>query len=406
MLQKYAQLIVDVGINLQAGQILVINSPLAAAPLARAVAAAAYKRGAYDVIVSWHDEEFTKLRYDCAGDAALSEFPAWRHAFYMGYAERGAAVVSLVGDDPDLLRKTEPHKIMLVQKANGEGLLEYRARLMANKNAWTIAPYATAPWAKKIFPSLSETEAVDRLWQEIYRAVRITPADDPIAAWQQHTDFLRRAADFMNGHAFKSLHYQNSLGTDLTLKLPDGHIWAGGAEYTENHTRFVANMPTEEIYTLPCRNGAEGTVYATKPLNYQGKLIKDFRLVFHSGKVTDFSASTGEDTLRELIAADEGASYLGEVALVPYNSPISQSGILFYNTLFDENASCHLALGKAYPTCLKDGENMDSVELARHEVNDSLIHVDFMIGSPDLSIVGTTADGRTVKVFESGNFAF
>ena len=406
MLKKYAALAVEMGVNLQPKQILVINSPLAAAELARTVAAVAYARGAYDVVICWHDEEFTKLRYEWAGDDALGEFPAWRHDLYMGYAKRNAAVISIVGDDPDLLRTIDPHKVMLVQKTAGEAMCEYRARLMANKNAWTIIPFASVPWAKKVFPELSEQEAVDKLWREIYRAVRLTQDNDPTEAWQRHTDFLRRAAEFMNRHAFCRLHYQNSLGTDLTLELPVGHIWAGGAEYTESKTRFVANIPTEEIYTLPCRNGAEGTVYATKPLSYQGKLIKDFRFTFHKGKIVDFSAAVGEDTLVKLLETDEGANYLGEVALVPHNSPISRSGILFYNTLFDENASCHLALGKAYPTCLKGGESMDSLELAKHEVNDSLVHVDFMIGSADLSITGTTADGESVPVFVNGNYAF
>ena len=404
MFKKYAELAVGMGVNLEAGQHLIVNAPIEAAELVRSIAETAYQKGARDVTVCWQDEKIAKLRYVYAADETLAQFPAWRRDLYLGYAKQNAAVISIAGNDPDLMTDVDPARVMIAQKAAGEALLEYRARLMNNQNAWTIIPFATSAWAKKVFPQ--DDEAAEKLWRAIYAAVRLNGESDPVAAWNEHTESLRRATDFMNRHSFRSLHYKNNLGTDLTVELPEGHIWAGGAEYTAKGRRFVANIPTEEVYTLPRRDGINGVVCATKPLIYQGQPIRDFSLRFQKGKVTEFSAKVGRDILKNLLSVDEGASFLGEVALVPHNSPISESGILFYNTLFDENASCHLALGKAYPTCIKGGDVMDSTELARHGVNDSLIHVDFMIGSSDLSIVGIDRNGAEVSVFKDGNFDF
>ncbi len=406
LLDQYARLVVRTGVNLQKEQLLVINSPIECADFARRIAREAYDAGAHDVVISWSDEEFSHLRFDRAKKAVFTEFPEWRRLFYEDYAKQGAAFVTIAARNPEIFKDIEPEKLTLANQAAGAALLEYRARLMSNKNTWCVISVPTRDWAKKVFPELSVDAAMERLWQEIYATVRIGEAMDPVRAWEEHTAFLKKAADFMNDHAFQSLHYTNGLGTDLVIELPEGHIWAGGAEYSDTGIRFVANMPTEEVYTLPKRDGVHGTVVATKPLNFHGNLIENFRLVFKDGKVVDYKAEKGEQILKELLGTDEGSSYLGEVALVPFDSPISQSGLLFYNTLFDENASCHLALGKAYPTCIKGGENMESVELLQHGVNDSLLHEDFMVGSRDLSIVGTTRDGKEIPVFRQGNFAF
>ena len=402
-LDKYAKLVVETGINLQKEQLLVINAPIECADFARRVAAAGYQAGAHDVMICWSDEQFAKLRYTMAKTMVFTEFPQWRQLMYNDYAQQGAAFVSIAARDPEIFQSVDPDKLMLAQKAAGAALLEYRQRLMNNENSWCVVSIPTQAWARKVFPEKTPQQAVEALWKAIFAAVRIEPGKDPVAAWQQHTAFLQKAADFMNGQRFAALHYENSLGTDLMVKLPQGHIWAGGAEYNSSKVRFVATC-RQRRFTACARDGVDGRVYATKPLNYNGNLIEDICLDFKAGKVTAATASKGQELLQQLIATDEGSARLGEVALVPFDSPISRSGILFFNTLFDENAACHLALGKAYPTCLQGGEAMDSVTLLQHGVNDSLIHEDFMIGSRDLSITGITQDGQAVPVFRNGNF--
>lgn len=405
-LTEYARLIVKFGVNLQEDQILVINTPIECAPFARMIEAAAFDAGAHDVVMSWNDELAVRIRYEKGKSEIFTEFPAWRKCFYEDYAEQGAAFVSIAATDPEIFKGIESERITASKQAAGAALFAYRARLMSNKNTWCVVSVPTVGWARKVFPELTDTAAVDSLYDEIFRTVRIEKGGDAVKNWEKHIAFLQRAAKFMNDNAFVSLHYTNGLGTDLIIELPKGHIWAGGAEKSTCGTVFAANMPTEEVYSMPKRDGVNGTVVATKPLNYNGNLIENFRLTFKEGKVVDYHAEKGEEFLKGLMETDEGASYLGEVALVPYDSPISKSGILFYNTLFDENAACHLALGKAYPTCLKGGEDMDSVELLQHGANDSLVHEDFMIGSADLSIVGKKADGSEIPVFIDGNFAF
>ena len=404
LLQRYAELVVKVGVNIQKDQILVINTPLECAEFAREISRAAFAAGAHDVVMSWGDELSAHIRYEHGKKELFTEFPEWRVKFYQGYAEQGAAFVSIAARDPQIFSDIDPEKLKLANQAAGAALLEYRERLMSNKNTWCVVSVPTKGWATKVFPEDTEETAVEKLWQAIFKTVRIGEGIDTVAAWRRHIEFLQQAAAYLNAQKFVKLHYKNELGTDLEVELPEGHIWAGGAEKSELGTEFAANMPTEEVYSLPKREGVNGTVVASKPLNYNGNLIEGFRLTFKDGKVVDYSAQKGAEILKGLLETDEGASYLGEVALVPFDSPISQSGILFYNTLFDENASCHLALGKAYPTCIAGGEQMDSVTLLQHGVNDSLVHEDFMIGTRDLEITGITADGREIKIFEQGNF--
>lgn len=408
LLDKYAELVVCTGVNLQKGQLLVVNSPIECADFARRIARRAFAAGARDVKINWSDEQFARLRLEEAEAEVFDEFPVWRRDMFMDFKARGAAVVSIHASDPMIFQHIEPDKLLRSQRAAGKALLDYRQAMMNNELRWCVVSIPTKSWAEKVFAGESGEKAVEKLWQAIFRAVRIDKEhedNNPVEAWQKHIDFLQRACRFMNEQQFSALHYTNSLGTDLTVKLPKGHVWAGGAEIAGDGVRFVANMPTEEIYTLPDRNGVDGVVYASKPLNYNGSLIEGMRLEFASGKVVKAEAAKGQEVLNQLLAVDEGACYLGEVALVAYDSPISQSGILFYNTLFDENAACHLAFGKAYPTCLQGGEKMDSVELLQHGVNDSLVHEDFMIGTADLSIEGIRADGSRVEVFRDGNFA-
>lgn len=405
MLEKYARLIVKTGINLQENQLLVINSPIECAPFTRMVAELAYKEGARDVIINWKDELFSKIRFLHAPEAVFEEFPEWQKEFYLSYARQGAGFISIAAADPELLKEVDPQRLAKAQKTSNTALKEYRERMMSNKNTWCVVSIPTVAWAKRVFPELPEKEAVEKLWDAIFKTVRVD-TEDPVAAWNQHKENLKKSMDFMNAHHFRFLRYKNSAGTDVTIELPEGHQWIAGAERTPEGREFIANMPTEEVFTLPKRTGVNGTVVSAKPLVYNGNLIDHFSLTFKDGKVVECKAEKGYEVLKKLLETDEGASYLGEVALVPYDSPISNSNILFYNTLFDENASCHLALGKAYPVCIKGSEGMSKEELAAAGVNDSLIHEDFMIGTADLEIMGITHDGKEIPVFTKGNFAF
>lgn len=402
-LDNYASLIVSAGVNIQEGQLLVIQTPIECAEFARRIAHKAYEAGAKDVVMNWRDELFTKMRFLEAPEEVFGEFADWQKEYYRYYTDRGAAFISIAANDPELLKSVDPKRVAMVQKTSSTHLADHREKLMSNENAWCVVSVPTKAWAMKVFAGKSEEEAVASLWMAILASVR-ADQDDPTQAWEAHKAALRERMAFLNQYRFRRLRYRSGLGTDLTIGLPEGHIWLGGAEKTKGGVEFIANIPTEEVFTLPHKQEVDGVVYSSKPLNYQGNLIDRFSLTFEAGKVVDCSAMIGEEVLRNLIATDEGASRLGEVALVPFDSPISNSNILFYNTLFDENASCHLAFGKAYPVCVQGGEEMDKEMLDRAGVNDSLVHVDFMIGTSDLTIDGQAADGRWIPVFRNGNF--
>lgn len=403
-LSKYASLIIKAGVNLQPGQTLVITSPIETAAFTRLLSEAAYDNGAREVIVDWNDELSKKIRYLKAPSEIFDEYPDWKKMFYRTYSEGGAAFVSIAAEDPELMKEVEPKRIMRAQKAANEANKKFRERLMSNFNTWNVVSVPTVSWAVKVFPELSEKAAVEALWEAILTSVRVdTP--DPVAAWKKHKENLKKSISWLNGQQFHQLHFMNSLGTDLTITLPEGHIWTGGAEVSQQGVDFIANMPTEEVFTLPHKMGVNGHVVSAMPLQYNGNVIDNFTMTFRDGKIIDYTAEKGYESLKGLIETDEGSAYLGEVALVPFDSPISNTGILFYNTLFDENASCHLALGKAYPVCLKNGAAMDKSALEAAGVNDSLVHEDFMIGTSDLTITGITPAGERVPVFENGNYA-
>lgn len=403
MLEKYARLIIKTGVNIQKDQVLMINSPVECASFTRMVAQIAFEEGARDVEINWKDELFSKIKYMLAPEQAIAEFPEWNRDFYLSNVRRGAAFLTITASDPELMKDVDPKRMAMAGKARSTALKEYADRLMSNKNPWCVAAAPTLEWAKKVFPGIPGEEAVDKLWQAILKSVRVD-AEDPVAAWNQHKVNLSKSTEFLNKNAFKILVYRNSLGTNLKIELPEGHVWIGGSENTQDGQEFMANMPTEEVFTLPKKSGVNGVVVSSMPLNYNGNLIEDFTLTFHEGRIVDFTAKKGYDVLKGLIETDEGSHYLGEVALVPNNSPISNSGILFYNSLFDENASCHLAIGRAYP-CIRNAESLSKQELEELGVNDSLIHEDFMIGTKDLEITGITASGEEVPVFRAGNFA-
>lgn len=404
-LEKYARLIIKTGINLQADQTLVITSPIECADFARLIAKTAYEEGARDVALNWRDEQLARIRFLHAPDVVFDEFPDWQRDFYLSYVRQGAAFLSISASDPELMQDVNPERMMRSHKAGNTALKEFRESIMGNKNTWCVVSVPTKSWAGKVFPNITQEAAVESLWDSIFKTVRLDTAD-PVAAWEVHKANLQQRLDFLNYHQFQYLHYHNSLGTDLTIELPENHLWQGGSDFTPQGIEFIANMPTEEVFTLPKKTGVNGTVFSSKPLNYNGNLIDEFSLTFKDGRVVDFQAAKGYESLQKLLATDEGASYLGEVALVPFDSPISNLNILFYNTLYDENASSHLAIGKAYPICIKDGANMNTEELAIRGVNDSLIHEDFMIGTSDLVITGYTASGEKIPVFQNGNFTF
>lgn len=404
-LKKYGRLIVRSGINIQKGQILVISSPIECAEFTRIIADMAYEEGAGEVVVRWQDDLLNRIRYIKAPDEAFNEFPEWQKEFFMSYAIKGAAFLSISASDPEVMKGVNPERIAKWGKVSGEALKGYMDRIMTNRNSWCVASIPTKSWAKKVFPDLSVDEAVEKLWENIFKTVR-ADMEDPVAAWDEHKSNLKRSINFLNSNKFKFLHYKNSIGTDLKIELPEGHVWMGGSDYTPEGLEFIANMPTEEVFTLPKKTGVNGIVKSSMPLNRNGNIIDDFSITFKDGRIVDFSAREGYEILKKLVETDEGSHYLGEVALVPYDSPISGMGILFYNTLFDENASCHLAIGGAYPVCIKNGENMNREELDKAGVNDSIEHVDFMVGTRDLEITGITESGKEVPVFRNGNFAY
>lgn len=403
-IEKYADLLVRIGINIQPDQTLVIAAPIECADFARAAATKAYEAGAREVVMRWMDEKSQHIKYKMANDEIFDEFPEWTVEYFNHYADKDAAFLSISARDPELMKDVDPKRLARANKAGSVALEYYRSRMMSNKNVWCVASIPTEAWAKKVFPEATPEQAIEQLWDAIFKAVRVDQ-EDPVAAWKAHQSNLNEKLDFLNGHAFKALRYKNSIGTDVTVELPENHIWFGGGDAAPQGHTFVANMPTEEVFTMPKLDGVNGKIVSSMPLNYNGNLIEDFSFTFKDGLVVAYDAKKGKDVLTELLDTDEGAKRLGEVALVPYDSPISNQKILFYNTLFDENASCHFAVGKAYPTCVKGGEEMDKDALKAAGANDSLTHVDFMVGTEDLEIVGITANGEEIPVFKNGNFA-
>lgn len=403
-LNEYAALCVKVGINLQKGQPLVISSPIEASDFVRLVAKNAYELGAKEVHVNWNDDILTKLKYENAPMEVFENFPLWYAKGMEEYAKDGAGFISIHAQDPELLKEADPKKIAAANISSSKALKGFRNYTMNDINSWLVVSVPTKGWAKHVFPDVTEDIAVEKLWNAIFKATRMD-LENPIEAWKDHINTLIEKGNTLNKSDFKYLHYTSSNGTDLMVELPKNHIWVSGGSTNSKGVYFVANMPTEEVFTLPLKTGVNGVVYSTKPLNYGGKLIDDFKLVFKDGKVVDFDAKVGKETLEDLLAIDDGAKYLGEVALVPFTSPISNSNIVFMNTLFDENASCHFAFGKAYPTNIKGGEHMSDEELEVAGVNDSLTHVDFMIGSSDLNILGETQSGEKIQVFKNGEWA-
>lgn len=403
-LEKYAELAVCVGVNIQPNQNLTINASTEVAEFVRIVVRKAYEAGARNVYVEWHDDIVSRTRYELASEEALSEYPEWKAKGLETLAENDGAFMSIISSDPDLLSGIDPKRIAAAAKASGIALTKYRNYLQADKASWTVIAAASKDWAAKVFPNEAEDKQVEKLWEAIFRTTR-TDQPDPVKAWKEHDQNLHNKVDYLNSKKYKKLQYK-APGTDLTIELHDTHTWVGAGSENEKGNFFMANMPTEEVFTVPLRNGVNGVVKSTKPLSYSGNLIDNFSLTFENGRIIDVKAEKGEAVLKQLVETDEGSHYLGEIALVAHDSPISQSGILFYNTLFDENASNHLAIGNGYAFCVEGGKKMSREELEKVGVNSSITHVDFMIGSAEMDIDGILEDGTKEAIFRNGTWAF
>jgi aminopeptidase len=405
-LRKYARLAVNIGANVQPGQLLVLQGQTDTREFIRLCVEEAYEAGASLVNVRWNDDPTQHTTFLKAPVEALEEVPQWMVAQFDYFMEKGAALLSVASPTPGLLADVDPAKLQRANIAQRKATTKWQSHMMGNKTQWSIVAVPTVAWAKKVFPDLNDEDSVAALWEAILNAVRVHEDNDPVQEWNEHNARLSAHNKALNDYNFKTLHFKNGLGTDLYLDLVPNHIWAGGSEVAGNGVRFNPNMPTEESFSMPLKTGVYGKVVATKPLNYQGRMIDGFWLQFKDGKVVEYDAAKEKEALTNLLTLDEGSSYLGEVALISQDSPISNSNILFLNTLFDENASCHLALGRAYPMNIKGGNEMSPEELAAAGSNHSMEHQDFMFGSADMEITGITHDKNEVVVFKNGNFAF
>jgi aminopeptidase len=401
-LDRFAEVAVRVGLNLASGQELLITAPIEALPLVRRITEHAYKAGALLVTSFYADDPAILARYQFANDTSFDYAPSWLQDGIANAFRSGAARLAISGANPALLSGQDPAKIARANVAGSKASKPAMEMITRHDINWSIVAYATPEWAKLAFPEDSVEVAVEKLWDAIFKASRIT-GDDPFADWQKHTEFLKSRVDKLNQKRFYALHFKGP-GTDLRVGLADDHLWAGGGGPSGNGIFCNPNIPTEECFTTPHKDRVDGTARASKPLSHQGTLIKDIAVRFEHGKIVEASASAGEDALKRLISTDDGARRLGEVALVPHSSPIAQTGILFWNTLFDENAASHIALGQAYATCLIEGEKMDEVMLAAKGANHSLIHVDWMIGSAEIDVDGVSADGMAEPLMRGGEW--
>lgn len=402
-LDRLAEVAVRTGVNLQPGQDLVITAPMAALELVQRIAVHAYKAGAGIVTPFFNDDAITLARYENAADESFDRAPEWLFEGMAKAFKNGAARMAITGDDPMLLAEQDPTKVARLSKATSIAAKPAMEPIVGFEVNWNIVAYPGAAWASRVFPDLPVEEAQGKLMDAIYDTSRLG-GDDPVANWAEHTANLKERVKWLNDMAFDALHYTGP-GTDLMLGLAEGHIWKGGASPALNGVICQPNIPTEEVFTCPHAYKVEGTVAATKPLAHQGSLIEDIAVRFEAGKIVEATASKGEDVLKALLNTDDGASRIGEVALVPHSSPISQSGILFLNTLFDENASCHIALGQCYADTIKGGSELAPEELQQLGGNQSLIHVDWMMGSDAVDIDGIGKDGSRTPVMRAGEWA-
>ena len=402
-IDRLAELAVKTGLALIPGQDLMITAPIEALPLVRKITDYAYKSGACVVTPIFSDPEMVLSRYRNALDASFDQAANWLYDGMGAAFDNNTARLAIVGDDPMLLANEDPEKVGRVNKANSQALTPARERITRFDINWNIVAWPGLAWAKRMFPDLPENEAQAKLAEAIFSASRVN-VSNPIEAWNNHNKNLRKRSNWLNQQNFASLHFSGP-GTDLTVGLADGHEWMGGASLARNGITCNPNIPSEEVFTTPHCMRVQGTVSSTKPLSHQGTLIDNICVKFEAGSITEAHASKGEEVLLKVLDSDEGARRLGEVALVPHSSPISQSGLLFYNTLFDENAASHIALGQCYSKCFKDGENLSKDEIIKRGGNSSMIHIDWMIGSEEINVDGVNSNGAAIPIFRNGEWA-
>lgn len=405
LLALYANFLVRQGAAVKPGQNFIVIAPVEGAAFARLCADAAYNAGAKEVVVHYTDEHLSRLRMEKTATEVLEDVKPWLLQRYMDYTggEAGLAMLRLAADDPELYKGLDTEKLNKASAAARKAMKPYNELTMSNKVQWCIAAIPGRAWAQKLFPNLPGDEAEEKLWETIMAVCRVS-GGNPEAEWKLHTAALIRHLEWLNGLALQSIHLQSANGTNLTVGLADNHVWSGGGDTSDKGVYFLPNIPTEEVFTAPHRLKTNGVVKSSLPYVYNGNLIKSISVHFKDGVATQYSAEEGEDLLKQMLGCDEGALHLGEIALVPSSSPIRQSGLLFYSTLFDENAACHMAFGAGYPGTVKGGDNMSRDDLLALGVNDSLIHEDIMIGTPDMLITGLTATGESVEIFKNGEW--
>ncbi len=403
VLKKYAKLIATVGVNVQKGQEVFINADLDQPEFVYMVVEECYRAGAKKVVVDWNYQPLTKLTYRWRTNKTLATMDEYEEARWKHMADKLPCRIYLISEDPDGLKGINQEKMAKAAQARYKIIKPYREQ-MENKYQWCIAAVPGAAWAKKLFPKLSKAQAIEKLWEAILSASRVN--EDPIEAWKEHNADLQKRCAYLNSLGIETLEYRSSNGTNFRVGMMELGEFKGGGDTSLQGIYFNPNIPTEECFISPKKGEAEGIVYSTKPLSYNGQLIENFSIRFEGGKAVEVHAEKNEELLKQLISMDEGAAYLGECALVPYNSPIQNSGLLFYNTLFDENAACHLALGKGFADTIQGFENRTLEECREMGLNESMVHEDFMIGAEDLDIDAHTRDGKIVPIFRKGNWAF
>jgi aminopeptidase len=402
-LSELAKVAINVGVGLQRGQELVMTAPVDAVPLVRLITEEAYKAGASLVTTLYSDDQTTLQRFRYASDDTFDKASGWLFDGMAAAFRSGAARLAVLGEDPSLLSEQDPTKVARANRARSAAYKPALELIVGFDVNWSIVSYATPAWAKAVFPNDPEPVALARLWDAIFAASRVGGADT-VAAWKRHNDALHTRTAWLNGKRYAALHFRGP-GTDLKVGLADDHWWEGGASTAKNGAVCNANIPTEEVFSTPHRLRVDGVVRSTKPLSYQGTLIQDIAVRFEGGRIVDSQALTGADVLAKVLGTDEGACRLGEVALVPHSSPISKSGVLFYNTLFDENAASHIALGQSYTKCMRDGASLTPQQLLERGANTSLIHIDWMIGSGEIDVDGVLADGSSEPLMRKGEWA-
>lgn len=407
LLEEYARLAIEVGVNVQKGQPLQIMATIEAYELARECARIAYEKGASKVSIEYMDGVKEKMDYLYQDLETLSRYPQWQIDKLKENIDSNYCRLVILGDDPDLLADIDSKKLQAVAIARKKATEPYRYYSMNSVGQWALLAYPEVHWARKVFPGCNDEEAMNKLWDAIVHASRVE-IGKTVENWKNHDASTKVHTRKLNEYNFKTLHYKNGVGTNISVGLAKGHIWEGGSETAKGKYKvdFIANIPTEEVFTMPDRTRIDGTVVSTKPLSYDGKIIPSFSLTFKDGKVIAYDATANKEVLENILNTDEGSKSLGEAALISHDSPISNSNILFYETLFDENASCHFALGACYPTTIQGGDQMSEEELFEKGGNKSMNHVDFMFGSSDMSIIGETYDGQMIEVFKNGNFVF